>query len=282
MKNKKAKSLIISSIICLIVSLLALSPFFVFAQEGQTEKIEYGRKVISNEGVSISAKVIEHCAWKPDSENDGYKICEAIIYGHNKNHYELTVDKPGDGFTTYFNLDKDAIVKNKNYDYYYSNQYEEYFETILNETCFLDYYNESSRNTCFFDCYKSSRNTCFFDCYKSLRDNKEYEKNCSFEIVRKRFYNWLPLEKDIKDTPTNSDEYFAYKVIFEFPQYEKARYDFSINYKKQDSTEIPILLDPDISACGILSTAGATYTQTDNIIPTTDANCIIIFNCIPV
>ena len=60
MKNKKAKSLIISSIIVLIVLLIALSPFFVFATGGQTEEIEDGRKIILNEGVSISAKTVEH------------------------------------------------------------------------------------------------------------------------------------------------------------------------------------------------------------------------------
>lgn len=238
------------SIIILSILAISIASYLVLAEnEGQTEETVHNRKIIENGGVIISAKTIESCSWKPDSINDGYKICEAIIEGYNPNNFILTVDKPGGGNSAYFILNKD--VKNKKYDYYFSNQFELYNESLLNEICFEKCFNES----------------------EFLKDFK-CEKDCSFEVERKRFVNWTLLAKDIKDVPANNYTYFAYKVKFELPQHESASYNFSVNYKKQDSTEIPIFLDPDVSACGTLNTEGATYTQTANIIPTAD--CILL------
>lgn len=229
--------------ITFIVLIGIFSLCFVFAEEEQTEKIEHNRKIIENDGVSISAKIVEHCSWKPDSINDGYKICEVIIEGYNPNNYTLTVDKPGEGHASYFNLDKADVIKNKNYDYYYSYQFELYNETLSNITEFTDDYLHSTDDTI---------------------ERKRLTDSTDYTIERKRFVNWTSLPKDIKDTPTNNHSYFAYKIVFEFPQYGSAIYNFSINYKKQDDT-IPIFLDPDISACGTLSTAGETYTQNESI-----------------
>ena len=247
--NKKAKHPLFVSLIISFILIFSIASYFVMAGE-QTETVVDGIKTIENMGVSISAKIVEHCTYKPDGENDGYKICEAIIEGYNPNSYELTVDKPGDGFSSYFMLDKDFKVKD-GYSYYYSNQFELYNEKLSNITE-LNFIDENEENV--------------------IELNITY-----YNVTRKRFVNWQPLAKDIKDTPTNNDINFAYKVKFEFPQYESASYNFSINYKKQDDTVIPIFLDPDITACGTLSTEGATYTQTANILDNAlSVTCIII------
>ncbi len=217
------------SVIILIGLVLSVSLYFVLADEPQTERIENNRKIIENDGVIISAKIVEHCFWKPDSINDGYKICDAIIEGYNPN-YTLTVD------IFKFLLDKDAQVKDKKYNVYFSTQFELYNETLSNETCFDECIDETE----------------FYDC----------EKDCSFEIERKRFYNWTYLGDKVKTT--YDDTNFAYKINFEFPQYESAYYDFEISYKKEGGGEIEILLDPEISACGFVD-SGGTYTLSQDI-----------------
>ena len=231
----------------LVVLLVALSPFFVFASS--EDPVIDGMVTVSNNGVTISAKVVEHCTYKPDTYkngsiwNDGYKICEAIIEGYNPNNYILTPD------IFKFELDKLVDVKGQKYEYYFSNQSELYNETILNITE-VEYTGPDGNPMIRFE--ETFRN-----------------------VTRRRFTNWTLLA-DPKGM-TYNNENFAYKVKFEFPQYGSASYNFTISYKKIGSTEIDIFLDPDITACGILGTAGATYTQTANIVnDTLDLLCIWI------
>ena len=232
MKNKKAKSIIISSLIFLVVSFLALSPFFVFASPD--DPVIDGMVTVSNNGVTISAKEVEHCMYKPDGENDGYKICEAIIEGSNLNNYSLTAD------IFKFELDKAVEVKGQVYEYYFSNQSELYTETIYNLT---EIESVGPDGNPMIQLVDTSRN-----------------------VTRRRFTNWILMANPTGFMSYNNEN-FAYKVKFEFPQYMSASYNFTVSYKKlPDNTEIDIILDPDITACGTLGTEGAVYTQTANIV----------------
>lgn len=180
---------------------------------------------VNNSGVVLLAKGTEHCDWKPDYINDGYKICHIIIQGENPNNYNLTVDSMS------FKLDKDLIVKNKVYNISFSNNYSNYNDIL-----------------------------------KIANDITITE--------RKEFNNWTELGTKYKTT--YSSQYFAYKIDFEIPQYEKASYNFSIGYKKDGGTPIPITLDPDVSDCGTLSSAGV-YTLTADI-TNTPSSCFLIEN----
>jgi hypothetical protein len=192
-------------------------------------------ETVQNDGVNISALKEVHCAYKPDGQNDGYKICEIFIEGVNSNGYNLIVDKPGLGYSSYITLNKN-IIRN-GIEYFYSNEFE--------------FYNES-----------------YTICDGNGTICEEYN------ITNKRFLNWIQLPKDIKDTPTNNDREFSYRAVFEIPQYAEASYNFSINYKKDGGIDIPILLDPDISACGTLNIANSTYTLTSNV--TSTGTCFTI------
>ncbi len=230
--------------------------FFISANTPEIveDGIKDGIKTVSNGSVFISAKVVEHCSYKPDIDengtlNDGYKICEAIIEEYNPNKYPLETD------IFKFLLDKSVDVKGQKYDYYFSNQSELYSETMLNDSCF-ELCTEISLE-------EMASSTCSVD--------------CSYQVERRRFVNWILLPKD-KLPPIHNNTYFAYKIAFEFPQYESARYDLEISYKKLvevDNKEIDILLDPDISACGTLDTVGATYTLTSDI-TNVNGDCFVL------
>ena len=72
-----------------------------------------------------------------------------------------------------------------------------------------------------------------------------------YNVSKVGFNDWKPLDGSTKNL--QSDEILGIKFEFEFPQYEEASY--NITYKP-----LNWLLDPDITNCGALSTAGATYT----------------------
>lgn len=100
----------------------------------------------------------------------------------------------------------------------------------------------------------------------------QYSKNTSSRITDgdliKEYSNWSSSIPNL-----NIGETIVIKVLFEKESWTEAAFDFHVKHSKDDK-ETETILDPNVSACGTLSTAGATYTQTQSITSTT--TCIVI------
>ena len=242
MKSKQAKSLISTSIIILIVSFLAISPL-LFVQATGFEIGNYyfeDYKMVEYNNVVIAAEKMHHCEYKPDGENDGYKKCSPEVVVWNRRDNPISLDMIKDKFD--FSLTK--AYKNGKLDLYYSTNYEIYNFTKENITEVED---------------------TLLDGTIITKLNIEY-----YNVSKIGFTNWKSLDDLTKELPPN--KIVGIRFEFELPQYESAFYNFT--YKP-----LNWVLDPDVTACGILNTAGATYTQTANILDNGLSDpCIIITN----
>jgi len=226
-----------------LIVLIGIFSCFVNAQGGEIEISQHGRKIANNNGIILSANNIEWCDWKPDSVDDGYKICNSIIEVNNTKKNHLNLNALSNKFN--FDISNKNNVKDSNYTYYWSEEYEVYNETLQNKTCLEK-------------CGKE------VDCWD----------NCYYEVERRRWLNWNELTRQDKNK-IDSGEVIAFKVQYEIPKYDSAHYNFTLKGKLEGS-EFEAKIDPDISACGNLDVEGATYNLTQDL--TTDSTCMIIDN----
>jgi hypothetical protein len=175
------------------------------------ETIEYEWKYETNGNITLSSPLYTSCILKPTATNDGYKICNAVIQG--------TSDGSLLNATNFHIEIESGIVKDDNYTYYFSNEYNTTYQTMLNKTCYdaLPEFNETSVNS------------------------------CVVNITRKEYYNWKPLPDTYSDTD------FAYMASFEALQDNTTNYNFSITYDGIGE----IILDPMLlGSCGSISSSG--------------------------
>ena len=247
MLNKSAKSILA----IIILSVLVFSMGAYVLANGPTtisEKTEHGKNIADNDGVILSADSVLSCFWKPDPINDGYKICEAIIELENTKNTEINLESLADRFQVDFA--KDNVKKEQKepaISYHYSLDYELYDKTLLNIICYMDCAEKRAPADC--------------------------KESCSYQVERKRWTDWTDFRVSDKNN-IRKGEILAFKAIFEVEQYQSNSYNFTL--KGQENN---YFLDPDVSACGTLNTAGGVYTQIANITDNglTD-DCIIISN----
>jgi hypothetical protein len=189
-------------------------------------------ETVSRHGITITAPYDVVCDWR-DPGSD-YKICEVVFEVNNTN----PVDFPLTGLKIPF---KHAVKKNE-VNVSHSTDYLLYTEPVLNITC----YNNLSHE-------------------ERLRSH-ENESRCYYNVTRKVFFNWIPGRQE----KIPAETVVAVKLVFESPilvedgRYLKNQFNFSLV-----GVDKEVELDPDISACSTLSTAGATYNLTADI---TNAN----------
>ena len=223
------------------VMLLAFATSFASA-----DYLQYNWKYSENntDNVIFLAKANDNCVWHA---NDSWKTCNSIIEGLNANQLNLTVD------ALKFTIAPEP--RGKNVYLYYSNQ-----STVYNET-FYDTLNYSTNLTCLsdLDCDDVNESTTDY----CLDEFCVYFYEVARNVSRRSFSNWVYLGDKYKTSFSSKN--FAYKNVFDLPRYSTAHYDFSVSFKKQNGQEIPVILDPDIDACGTLGTAGATYVLNQSV-----------------
>jgi len=256
--NKNSKGYVI----VIVLSILILGLFFVMPKdfESQDEEtieiIKDKKKIADNDGVILSADEVLSCYLKPDNLNDGYKTCEAIIEIENTKS-KINLQSLSNRFKLDFAKDNIKKKQNKhNLIFYYSEDYDECKETLTNETCYEECSNELNE--------------------LGLNYNGDIEQDCdeecNYKIDRRCWSNWINFEDSDKNN-IETGEIMAFKVVFEQAQYESNFYNFTLKGNGKD-----YIIDPDVSTCGTLNTAGGIYTQIADINQGVDANCIIIDN----
>ena len=196
-------------------------------------------KIVNYGGIYLAALKTEHCSYKPDSINEGYKICSPIVLIYNTENSPVEINTSKDNLK----LDITHKIKDNFLSTTYSTDFEFYKEKFVNKSCIAD-------------CSNINITEDEFICI-----NK-----CSYNLTRAALNNWKNLDNEVNSIP--SRKLVALKFEFEIPQYSQAQYNFSY-------LPLNFLLDPDISACGAINSAG-TYTQTADIIPDSGTSCIII------
>ena len=240
MLNKQARTAILSGFLILVVFILAVSPL-LFVQAIEIGNYDFeDYKIVEYNQVLIAAEKTHHCEYKPDSINDGYKECSPEVIVWNRRDNPISLDMIKDKF----DFDITRAYRNDKLDLYYSTDYEIYNFTKENITK-VEYFAP--------------------DGTLMTKLNIDY-----YNVSKIKFSNWKEFDGSQKNLPANT--IVGIRFEFELPQYEKASYNFT--YKP-----LNWILDPDVTACGTLNTAGATYTQTANILDDgITTPCIIIIN----
>lgn len=252
MNKRKIAVLVIIGLIFIVLA----SNFFVGFNGSQIETIEYTKDgykyAVQDNGVILFAEQDYHCSWKPDGENDNYKICSPVIVIWNNGLFDFNINSNQD----LFQMDINKITKSgekkiqwgkDKRDMIVSSDYEWYNETLINNSCLNNLLNIPLNDSI---------------------SEEDFEKKCSYQVEKIRFSNWHSLKGE--DNNIKPGEVLGIKLNFELPQYESAQYNFSI-------PTLNFLLDPDISACGDLVIEGATYNLTQNITGIS-GDCFIIKN----
>lgn len=200
---------------------------------------ETNTKTIIIAGVTITSPYNTVCEWKDPKSN--YKDCSIILAVNNSNSVSFTLN--ASPFSTRF------LYNAANLSISYSMTYSAYNDSILNQTC-----------------------------YNNLPlSQKQYLSTpipCYYNYTRLNFSNWQPIA-GLTTIARNS--VYGIKLDFKSPItisnkiYEENHFNFTVAGTTQSVT-----LDPDISACSVLSTAGATYTLTANIANSTSSTCMNI------
>lgn len=179
------------------------------------ETISYGWKYETKDNITLSTKIETSCFLKPNDINDGYKTCHAIMQGSNPDETLLNLSEIKV-------IMEEDVVKDNNYTYYFSNEYNEVTENAFNQTCYEEIINAT---------------------YEDVL-------GCNFNMTRKEYYNWQQISEF---NNIYNDTNFAYKADFEVLQDNSTNYNFSITYEDIGN----IILDPMIlSGCGSIISSG--------------------------
>src|SRR3989338_8379904 len=124
---KKIYLAIVLGIVLASFSALAERVNFIPAINDREEVHHLGYKFSNTSNIIISTTPAASCAWKPDSQDDGWKTCEAIFDIENQNQIRPRINDPILDFN--FSVDN---VRNK--EITFSNTFILINETIYNQT----------------------------------------------------------------------------------------------------------------------------------------------------
>lgn len=186
----------------------------------------YGYKFANYSNIIISTKAEISCAWKPDSIDDGWKICEAVFNVENLNNVKPTITVPNLNFS-FLNLNiRNVIINFSNISSLYNETYFNTTRSIINITD-LDGNNKTIVNT---------------------------TENI-IQFIRRGYSNFTAIPNSI-----NTAIPFAIKITYEAPKYQANSFNFNIS-----TTGFSGFIDPNQSACGTLSTANSIYTLNQSV-----------------
>jgi len=211
-----------------------------FDYDANIKRVEYG-------DIVIQAPININCKW--ENPNDDWKLCEAVFAVSNKNIKHDFIEKNAP-MSKFKHSIKDIKVYTSPLDHTYQ-------ETILNSTCIEE-------NIKLKDAFTIDKE----------ENNDKYYATCGYNVTRYVFKDWK-LKTKLDKFPKNN--IIGVKLVFKTPisvdagVYLKNQFNFTISGFDYDIT-----LDPDISACAVLSSSGSTYTLTADIIDETVGPCMNI------
>ena len=219
--------------------------------EEQTDVINFNAKEIINSDVNakfitkgnitIESTYNTVCSWRNSSDN--FKYCEVILEVTNHDLVHDFIEK-NELYSKFKNDVEDMEV-------YTSKTYSWYNDSILNITCF-DALNRIEQDLCYDD----------VNC------------ECYYDYPRRLFTDWklkTKLDKFQKGITTGVKLVFKSPMTIENNSYAVNQFNFTIFSDFLNTT-----LDPDISECAVLETAGEIYKLTADITDSTSLNCMII------
>ena len=241
-KSKIIIGSFIGAFIIFAGSLFAIGGFINAQGEEIPEIYDYdaNTKTIRVKDITIVAPADINCEWT--DPNADWKLCtvEIAVTNHNLIHDFIEKDSPMSDF-------KHSVTDMEVYTSPLLNTYQ---ESVLNSTCF-DNLNLTEEEMEDFD-----------------------DSICRYNVTRYDFNDWKIKDK-LDKFPKNDT--LGVKLIFKSPilqdsnNYLKNQFNFSIFGEDYD-----VILDPDISACTVLSTAGATYTLNASITDSATSFCMNI------
>jgi parallel beta-helix repeat protein len=208
----------------------------------ETINYETNEKIMTDGVIMIKSPYEIVCRWS--NPNSLWKDCEIVIEVNNSNTKSDLILK-GDELLAKFLKDV------QNFTVYTTYNYNLYNDTILNNTCF-DSLNVTPEER------------------ESILENKSL---CFYNYTRKSFYNFQPttkLDKIYKNSVIGIKLEFQSPIVAEAGAYLKNHFNFTL------LSDYNMTLDPDISTCSVLDTAGATYTLTADIIDSSATVCMNI------
>jgi parallel beta-helix repeat protein len=212
-----------------------------------SETIDYDKnlKVYSFSGVTITAPYVLTCRWSDPKSS--WKQCEAVIEINNTNPIAI----PFKSSDILSNLNVSMLYSGKNFLFEFSNTSKPVIAEALNTTCAKNL-NLTNRTV------------------REMLDNKSI---CYYNYTKNEYYDWM----DIKNFSKIPKGAVAVKISFDTPiitskgAYQKNHFNFTIAGQAVSYT-----LDPEISTCATLDSAGATYTLTADIIDSSASTCMDI------
>ena len=225
--------------IMLLSLLLMLMLFFNNAYAEEIINTDANIKTLHTGDITVIAPYNTVCDWQHPT--DDFKVCTVDITVIN--HADKPFVEKGKGTKAFF---KHNVV---DMQIFMSDNAVVYNRSVLNSTCF------------------------------NLKDSKLYNKTqienmCSYNITDYTFSNWKKRSKLTnykKNSVTGVRLVFKSPILIDAHKYLKNQFNFSIAGVDND-----VLLDPYISECSVLSSAGATYTMNGSIINSSTNYCINI------
>ncbi|UCD20994.1 MAG: hypothetical protein JSW08_00385 [archaeon] len=227
----KRGALILVLIILFFVSITLISA---------EEYIEDGYKYANYSQFLFSSKNKISCTYLPGED---WKTCEPIV----------EVNNTGDNESINKNLISKVVdIPSRNLDIYYTYDFEYY-----NESIYFDVENETDIE-CLedFDCDDDNEDT--WDFCVGVNITNMTEGNCTYHyqdyynVLRKRFLNWQEAGNQI----VLQTGITGLMLVFDVEKYKAGHFNVSVG---------SYTIDPDIDACGTLSSANTIYTLNQSV-----------------
>ncbi len=168
-------------------------------------------KIENYNGIIIASELEHSCSWKPDSINDGYKVCNPEVIIWNRRTYPIPINL----IKNNIDLSITRAYKNNKLNIFYSTNYEIYEETKTNSTC-------NRENNCNYNVSKIRfTNWKEFDgSQKNIPANTLIGVRLNFELPQYNSASWnftytplnFILDPDISDCGTLSTDGATYTL----------------------------------------------------------------------
>jgi len=220
-----------------------------FGVQGEIFDSDANIKTIRIEDITIEAPMDIKCDWTdPDAD---WKLCEVVLAITN---HDLTNDF----------IEKDSMMSNFKHaimemEVYTSKLANTRQEKIVDSECYdqIDF----SKNVPLIDSGLSNKKLA----------TEEEEKDCEYNVTKYEFNDWklkTKLDKFPKGDTLGVKLVFKSPILVDAGTYLENQFNFSI------FGDYNVTLDPDISACTVLSANNSVYTMTGSISNSGTGNCM--------